>query len=70
MNLDTKIKKLEEKISPQSDKIFVMMFGDDGRVQYGSKELMGMTREEVTAYTGGARVINVISASEDIDGDE
>ena len=70
MNLDTKIKKLEEKISPQSDKIYVMILGDDGRVMFGSDELIGMTLEEATAYTGSARVINVISASEDLGGDE
>ena len=70
MTLETKIKKLEEKIGAKDNKIFVMIFGDDGRVQYGSDELKGMTLEEVTAYTGGARVINVIPASEDKAGDE
>ena len=38
---------------PRADAIYlVMICGDDGRVQYGSPELIGMTAEELDAYLG------------------
>lgn len=64
------LEKAQQANEPNDNKIFVMLFGEDGRVIYGSDELNGMTREQVNAYTGAAHCIHVIPESEDKDGDE
>lgn len=73
MNTSQRIKQLEQAQQakePNDNKIWVYVFGEDGRVAYGSDELIGMTRKEVTAHTGGGNCIHVIRASEDKDGVE
>lgn len=60
-----KLEKVQQAKDP-NNKIWVMIFGADGRVEYGSDELIGMTREEVTAYTGNDNV-KVVRLGIDLD---
>ena len=68
MTQTTRIKQLEDK-SGNNGKIYIYRCGDDGRVNYDSVELMGMTAAEVEAYTGDATRIKVIRASEETNND-
>lgn len=51
-NHKARLSKLEAKHAPKETIFYLMIYGDDRRVQYGSPELIGMTEAEVTAYLG------------------
>jgi hypothetical protein len=46
------LEKTRKAKDPKDNKIWVYMFGKDGRVSYGSDELIGKTEDEVKAITG------------------
>ncbi len=52
-NLKSRIDAIEKKLNPHHEpRIFVTIYGPDGRVQYGSNELIGMARKQVAVYLG------------------
>ena len=66
-SLDKRLDDLEKRmLAKRPIKISVLIFGKDGRVQYGSPELIGKTRAEVEALTGNTTRINV--TPQDTDG--
>ncbi len=65
-NLNNRVKQLENIANPHEPKIYlVMIYGDDGRVQYGSDELIGKTGEEVAAYLGEGAIIRRVGVDMD-----
>jgi hypothetical protein len=59
-SLEKRLDDLEKKFQPTTKRIVVMIFGEDGRVQSGTPELIGKTREEVDAlWSDEVTVIHV-----------
>jgi hypothetical protein len=61
MSIKNRLAQLEKTHAPEGTKIFLVMYGNDGRAtSASSRELAGMTRQEVAAYLGaGSKTVRV-----------
>ena len=62
-----RLEKLEKQHAPEN-KIYVTKYGENGRVSYGSPELMGMTEAEVNQYVGtNDTVVKIVCVGIDLE---